>query len=670
MRCGGRRRCGHAHARAIRTDSLHDQPFFGSLKMHGGCKGGFVGFYRSLAAGGAAASFLFGACGAALADSPSSVDDSGLQQIIVTATRTAVPLDDSLASVTVISRKEIESRQILSLQDLFQGEAGIEISNNGGLGKASSVFIRGANADQVLVMVDGVRMGSATLGTTLFQYLPVDQIDRVEIARGPFSSLYGSEAMGGVIQIFTKPPQKDGVTIRADASAGSHSTSKIGGSVDVSSGPLYYGLSASNLASNGYANCTGAPYVSPASPGGGCYVYDLSPEGFHDVSASAHIGYRFSAGADAEATFMRSQGGTRYAGGYTNHQSFVEQVASLAGHWSPVAALRVTAQAGQSRDDEIDTLDFVEPPGNLFDTIRNSASLQADWTLEPHQVLTAGADYLKDKIASDTVFPVTARSVTGVFAEYQGMFGPAELTLSGRHDRNSQFGGESTGSLAAGYHLTKTLRIIASLGTGFHAPSFNDLYFPGFGNPTLRPETSHSYEVGLAQDTAAAGWSLHAYETRLHDLISFDNPQFTPENTDVARIRGVELQGHLNSRQWSANLTGTWLDPRNRTPGSPNYGKLLPRRPRVTGRLELARQWPWTLRSALRINASGRSYDDAGNTSPLGGYTTLDALIQYSPAKQWTLQAKVGNLTDRRYQTALYYPQDGRNYLFTVRYAP
>ena len=150
----------------------------------------------------------------------------------------------------------------------------------------------------------------------------------------------------------------------------------------------------------------------------------------------------------------------------------------------------------------------------------------------------------------------------------------------------------------------------------------------------------------------------------------FDNPQFTPENTDVARIRGVELQGHLNSRQWSANLTGTWLDPRNRTPGSPNYGKLLPRRPRVTGRLELARQWPWTLRSALRINASGRSYDDAGNTSPLGGYTTLDALIQYSPAKQWTLQAKVGNLTDRRYQTALYYPQDGRNYLFTVRYAP
>ena len=621
--------------------------------------------------GGIAAVLLVsGSSGIAQADSSSSSEDSGLQPVVVTATRTAVPLDDTLASVTVISRKEIEERQILSLQDLFEGEAGIEISNNGGLGKASSVFIRGANADQILVMVDGVRMGSATLGTTLFQYLPVDQINRVEIVRGPLSSLYGSEAMGGVIQIFTRPPLKDGVTIGADAAAGSHSTSKIGGSIDVSSGPLYYGLSASNLASNGYANCTGAPYISPASPGGGCYVYDFSPEGFHDVSAAAHVGYRFSKDAYAEATFMRSQGGTRYAGSYTNHQSFVEQVASLAGHWSPVSALHLTAQAGQSRDNEIDTLDFVEPPGSLFDTIRNSASVQADWTVEPHQTLTAGADYLKDTISSDTVFPVTSRSVTGVFGEYQGAFGPIELTMSGRHDRNSQFGGKSTGSVAVGYHLTKSLRAMASVGTGFHAPSFNDLYFPGFGNPALQPETSHSYEVGLDQDLGVAGWSLHAYETRLHDLISFDNPQFTPENTDIARIRGVELQGHVSLRKWTANLTGSWLDPRNRTPGSANYGKLLPRRARVTGRFELARQWPWSLRSAVRVNVSGPTFDDAGNTSRLGGYTTLDALLQYSPAKQWTLQAKVGNLTDRRYQTALYYPQDRRNYLFTVRYSP
>lgn len=636
--------------------------------MHGGCKGGFVGI-RRIGAGGLAAALLGFSLMQSAAAATDGSDDS-LHKVTVTATRTSVPVKDVLASVTVLTRKQIRARQVLSLQDLFEGEAGIQISNNGGLGKASSVFIRGANADQTLVLINGVRVGSATLGTTLFQYLPVDQISRVEIVRGPLSSLYGSEAMGGVIQIFTGPPKRQGLTVQADAAIGSHRTSTIGGSVDVGDGPLYYGVSASNLTSNGYANCTGAPYVSAASPGGGCYVSDPRPDGFHDVSTSAHLGYRFTGSFDAVATFLRSQGGTRYAGSYTNHQSFVEQVASLAGHWKPLAALRVTIQAGQSRDNEIDTLDFVEPPGNLFDTLRNSASLQADWTLAAHQILTLGGDYLRDTIASDTVFPVTARRVSGVFAEYQGGYGPIELTMSGRHDDNTQFGGKSTGSMAIGHHFTPSLRVMASVGTGFHAPTFNDLYYPGFGNPTLRPESSRSYEIGVDQSLATSGWSVHAYETRLRNLISYDNPMFIPENTDYARIRGVELQGHLTVGVWSAKMTGSWLDPRNLTPGSANYDKLLARRARATGRVEVSRRWPLHLRSAARVQMSGPSFDDAANTARLGGYTTVDLLLEWRPAKRWVLQAKVGNVTDRRYQTALYYPQDGRNYLLTVRYSP
>ncbi|HVC02482.1 MAG TPA: TonB-dependent receptor [Steroidobacteraceae bacterium] len=619
--------------------------------------------------GGLAAAIL--ACSLipfASADSTGGGDS--LQQIVVTATRTSVPLKDALASVTVLTRAQIQARQVLSLQDLFEGEAGIQISNNGGLGKASSVFIRGANADQVLVLIDGVRVGSATLGTTLFQYLPVDQISRIEIVRGPLSSLYGSEAMGGVIQIFTGPPKTQGLTVQADAATGSHATSTIGGSFDVGAGPLYYGVSASNLTSNGYANCSGAPYLSPASPGGGCYVYDPRPDGFHDVSTAAHAGYRFGNTFDAVATFMRSQGGTRYAGSYTNHQSFVEQVVSLAGHWTPTTALRVTVQGGQSRDNEIDTLDFVEPPGNLFDTLRNSASLQADWTVAAQQVLSVGGDYLRDTIASDTIFPVTSRHVTGVFAEYQGGYGPIQMTVSGRHDENSQFGGKSTGSIALGHHFTPSLRVMASVGTGFHAPTFDDLYFPGFGNAALKPETSRSYEVGVDQSLAASGWSVHVYETHLRDLISYDNPMFTPENTDYARIRGVELQGHLTAGPYGAKVTGSWLDPRNLTPGSPNYDKILARRARAIGRIELSRRWPLHLRSAARVQITGPTFDDAADSARLGGYTTVDALLEWRPAKRWILQAKIGNLTDRRYQTALYYPQDRRNYLVTVRYRP
>ncbi|MDB6083750.1 MAG: TonB-dependent vitamin receptor, partial [Gammaproteobacteria bacterium] len=600
------------------------------------------------------------------AETSASVSESSLDDVTVTATRTATSVADALASVTVLTRDDIESRQVLSLQELFEGEAGVQVSNNGGLGKASSVFLRGANADQVLVLVDGVRMGSATLGTTGFQYLPLDQIGRVEIVRGPLSSLYGSEAMGGVIQLFTQRPTADGVSLQADAAAGSHDTYRVGANWAVVSGPLSYGLGASNLTSSGYPNCSGAA-PSSTSFGGGCYVNDSSPDGYHNVSTSAHIGYRFSDSADAEATFMRAQGGTRYAGSYTNHEDFVQQAAAVSGHWAPVAALRLTAQVGQSHDNERDTLDFVESPGNLFDTTRNSASLQADWTMAPHQLLTLGTDYLHDTIASDAGFPVTSRRVSGVFGEYQGTLGAQQLALSARQDHNSQFGNKTTGSAAWGYRFAETMRLTASYGTAFHAPSFDELYYPYFGNPALKPETSRSFELGLDQRLKMAHWSVRGFDSEIDNLISYDAVLFAPENTDRARIHGIELQGGIAVGAWTGDLTGTWLDARNRTMGSPYYGNELTRRARGTGRVEVARQWSH-VRLAARVNVAGPSFDDVANTAPLGGYTTVDTLLEWTPTKRWVLQAKVANLTDHRYQTAQYYPQDGRNFLVTLRY--
>jgi vitamin B12 transporter len=620
------------------------------------------------ACGFAALLIGFGCLGSdsSLADVTTLDSPSALESVVVTGTRTPTSSDDSLASVTVLSREDIQARQALSIQDLFQGEAGLQISNNGGLGKVSSVFLRGANADQVLVLVDGVRLGSATLGTTAFQYLPVDQIGRVEIVRGPLSSLYGSEAMGGVIQIFTRRPTADGASFDANAASGSHDTSSIGASIGVLSGPISYALSASNLSSNGYPNCRGAP-VTLASPGGGCYVFDSAPDGFHNLSGSARFGYQFSETADVEALITRAQGGTRYAGAYTNHEDFVEQVASLAGHWSPVATLRLTAQLGQSYDNERDSLDFVAPPGTLFDTTKYNASLQADWHIAATQLFTLGTDYVRDQISSDDIFPVTTRNITGVYGEYQTSWGPEQLTLSARRDFDSQFLGKTTGSAAWGYHFAQNLRLSTSVGTAFHAPSFDDLYFPGFGNPALKPETSRAIDIGLEQRLAKAQWSVHAFESRVRDLISFDATQNAPENTDQARIRGVELQGGAKAGPWSSNLTATWLDARNRTAGSANDNNWLPRRARSTGRLEVARQW-LRLKVAGRLNLAGPSFEDLANTESLGGYMTIDALLEWAPARAWIVQAKIANATDHRYETALFYPQDRRNFLVTLRY--
>jgi vitamin B12 transporter len=622
----------------------------------------------SLRAGGVVASLSVFLCSTSVRAETSASEGAGLDEVTVTATRTPNTIGDTLASVTVLNQQDIELRQVLSLQDLFVGLPGLQVSNNGGLGKATSVFVRGANADQILVLVDGVRMGSATIGTTSFQYLPVDQFGRVEIVRGPMSSLYGSEAMGGVIQLFTQRPTTDGLNVQADASYGSHATSSYGGRADVVSGGLTFGLSGNNLASNGYADCTGAPPTATFG-GAGCFVNDARPDGYHSASSSAHLGYRLNDTSDIEATFMRSEGGTRYAGDYTDHESFVEQEASVAGHWSPVAALRITAQIGRSHDNELDTLDGVEPPGNLLDTTRNTASIQADWTIVAKQIVTLGTDYLKDSIADDADFPVTSRRISGVFGEYQGTFGPQQLAISLRHDDNTQYGDKTTGSAAWGYRFADTLRVTASYGTAFQAPSFDDLYYPYYGNPLLRPETSHSVEVGVDQQLPSAHWSLRAYDTDYHNLISYDAAFFAPENTDEARIRGLEAQAGLVFGLWTADATATLLDARNRTAGSAEYDDQLPRRARSTGMLEVARRFEH-VRLAARYDVSGPSYDDAANSERLGGWSTVDTLAEWTPTTHWALQAKVANVTGHRYQTALYYPQDGRNFLVTVRYRP
>ena len=591
------------------------------------------------------------------------------EPVVVTATRTSTPIADVLSPVLVLDREEIADRQIVSFQDLLAGEPGIQLSNNGGLGKVSSLFLRGFNADHVLVLVNGVRMGSSSVGTTAFQYLPVDAIDHVEVVRGPLSSLYGSEAMGGVIQIFTRRPTVDGLQTDAQVTAGSHRTNSVGASVGMVDGALSYGLSASALNSNGYPNCTGAPYISPSSPGGGCYVYDATPDGFHTASASATARYRFGEESDLEFTLLRAQGNVRYAGSYTNHEDFVQQSAALASHWMVSPTLRVMAQIGQSRDNALDNLDGVEPDGNRFDTTRNSASLQGDWRLAAAQLLTLGAEYLRDELNSDAGFPVTARTIHGIFGEYQTSLGAQQLTLSARRDQNSQFGQRSTGSAAWGYRLSQTLRLTASVGTAFHAPSFDDLYFPNFGNPALKPETARSLDVGLDWRATTTHGSAHVFESHVQDLIGYDMVQFAPENTDRARIRGLELEVQATRGPWIIAGSAAWLDARNQTPGSANFGNRLPRRAQLTSRLEVARAWR-DVRVALRTDLAGRRYEDLANLLPLGGYVTTDLRVDWTPRRAWTLQFKVANAADRAYQTALYYPQDGRNVWVTVRYHP
>ena len=600
----------------------------------------------------AAASLLLGSHSAFTAE---------IAPIIVTATRTAQTADETLSSVTVITRKEIERQQAQFVQDLLRGIPGVDIANNGGPGKATSVFLRGTESDHVLVLIDGIKVGSATLGTTAFQDIPVEQIERIEIVRGPRSSLYGSEAIGGVIQIFTR---KGGGPLKPYFSLGGDSYHTYNASAGVSGGGErgWFSLNASGIDTEGFNACDGKP-----SPGGaGCFTTEPDKDGYRNLSGSLRAGYRFDNGLEMDVHALRAEGKNEFDGSFVNESESVQQVVGGTARFSPADIWHITLTAGRSRDESDNFKDGAFQ--SRFDTQRDTLSFQNDLSIAPDHLLTVGGDYQDDRVDGTTAYAVTSRDNTGLFTQYQGRFGAHDVQLSLRRDDNEQFGNRNTGGVAWGYALSEGLRLTASYGTAFKAPTFNELYFPGFGNPNLRPEESDSIELGLSGKATWGHWSLNAYETRINDLIAFDASTFAPANIDQARIRGLEAVLGTRIGSWDLNTNLTLLDPENRS-GGPNDGNVLPRRARQSLRLDADRDFG-RYRLGATLLAAGKRYDDLANTRELGGYATIDLRAEVALAKDWRVQARVENLLDKDYETAAFFNQPGRSLYLTLRYQP
>lgn len=581
-----------------------------------------------------------------------------VEPVIVTATRTAQTAAETLAAVTVITRKDIERRQAQSVQDLLRGTAGFSIANNGGAGKATSVFLRGTESDHVLVLIDGVKIGSATLGTAAFQDLPVELIERIEIVRGPRSSLYGSEAIGGVIQIFTRKgrgPVKPSLSL----SGGSFDTYDASAGVSGGDEREWFSAQLSGIDTEGFNACDGTP------AGAGCFTDEPDKDGYRNSAGALRGGLRFDNGAEADLHWLRSSGDTEFDGSFVNASESMQQALGGSLRWSPLDAWQMTLAAGQSRDESDNFKDGAFQ--SRFDTERDSFTFQNDVTLADTQLLTVGLDYQDDRVDGTTAYAVDARDDTGLFTQYQGAFGGHDVQLSLRRDDNEQFGNHNTGGVAWGYALRNALRLTAAYGSAFKAPTFNELYFPGFGNANLHPEESRSLEVGVAGDIGTGRWSLNAFGTRIDELIGFD-ASFTPTNIDEARILGIEAVLGIQLAGWDFDTNLTLLDPENRS-GDANDGNVLPRRARQSLRFDADRQvGKFTFGTTLFTE--GKRYDDLANNRTLGGYTTLDLRGEYRFAQDWRLQARVANLFDKDYETADFYNQPGRSLLVTLRYQP
>ncbi|WP_129136818.1 TonB-dependent receptor [Luteimonas sp. YGD11-2] len=590
-----------------------------------------------------------------------------LDEIVVTGTRLPVTLADSISPTEVIDRAEIERTQPLDLPELLQGRAGINLVNNGGPGKQTSLFMRGAGSNQILVLVDGIRIGSATAGLPALQDIPVEQIERIEIVRGPHSSLYGADAIGGVIQIFTRR-DRGALRPRLHLGAGSDNLRRAGAGIGGGSERAWFGADVAYTRTDGINSCRGRG-PDPADPydfGAGCFTDEPDDDGYRNLSTSVLGGVALAEHWTLDAHLLRAEGENEYDGSWANYSEVVQQVAGATLDYAPASGFGLRSSVGRSTDRTDDYADGIHVAE--LRTRRDQATVQANLPLGTTQTAAVGIDWLRDRIDGTSGYDVASRDNLGVFAVWTGRFGAHHIEASARHDDNEQFGGHATGSLGWGLSLAHDLRLNASFSTGFRAPSFNDLYYPGFGNAGLQPEESKNLNLGVSQARNAWHWALDVYENRVDDLISYDAALGLPGNVAKARLRGAELAGGLALGEWRLGAQLSHVDPRNRSDG-PGHDNLLARRARNTGRVDIDRAFG-ALRVGATVNAAGHRYDDAANLDRVGGFATTDLRVEYAFAPAWALQARVSNVFDRDYETVRWYNQPGRGFMVTLRYAP
>lgn len=564
-----------------------------------------------------------------------------LPAVVVTASRSAETVDQTLSAVTVIDRQTIEQSGARDLVELLSGSAGIDATANGGRGSQKSLFLRGTNSGHVLLLVDGIRLGSVSLGLTTWSLIPLADIDRIEVVRGPKSSLYGSDAIGGVIQIFTRQGSK-----RPSASArvgyGTDNTREVAAQFSNGTDSSRLHIAAASSTTDGFDS------FKTSEP---------DPDGYKNRSLSASFTKTLQNKLELGANLLRAQGTNEFDGSYSNSTDFVQQVIGVVVKAHPGETWQSTFRLGQSQDNSDNLLNGAWQ--STFDSTQDQASWINELTVNDNSMLLVGLDYLKDKISSDTTFTETSRDNKAVLLQYRFFGEKQDLQVAARYDDNQQFGGHTTGNLAWGYTLNPGLRTTASVGTAYKAPSFNALYWPGFGDPNLKPEQSISYELGLSGKQAGLQWDTRAYYTQADNMVIWYG--FTPANANL-HIKGLEQTLATQVLGWQVKASLNWLNAKDR-----NAGKKLVHRPDWTYRLTAGRQLQrWNLQATVR--GAGSSYDDSNNTTRIAGHHVFNLSGDYRMNKAWLLRGNIRNLLDRNYETVSNYTMPGREIMFSLVY--
>lgn len=597
--------------------------------------------------------------------------------IFVTATRTPIPKKNVIADITLISEEEIKLAGSSSLPELLQRQPGIEISNNGGQGKVSTLFLRGASSTHSVILLDGIRIDSATTGLTAIENIPLSQIEKIEIVRGPASSLYGQDAIGGVIQIFTKKGL-NGFKPYFSYGYGKYNTSIAQGGIRGGDDRTSYAINLSSLSSTGFSAFE--PNANSLAN-----IYNLDKDGYRNKSASASLSHKINEKFDINFQYFLSQGKNKYDNRYANSDPSIDwkntqDQESLSGtvnsqltnYWK--SSFRV----GLGIDDYVEKQRYISAAtrevDSVYRTIQNQITWQNDLIL-PLGSLVLLFDKLDQKInVTDTSYSKKDRQNDAYMIGYNLNQANQNFQVSIRKDFNSVYRDATTGNIGYSYAMNSNWSIASSFGTAFRSPTFNYLFAGSYANPDLQPEKSKNIEAQLKYQSDAEFFSFVTFKNKITDFIISDSTtSFRPYNINTAEIYGATVSSSHLTNHFQVKSSFTVQSPMNES-----ADKYLPRRSNFFGTVGLNYFIQnWNL--GFEATGSGNRYNDAANLFNIPGYIKTNLFADYQINKNLTLNARVDNVLGKNYTYAyegnpttdgFRYQTPSQSFFISLRYEP
>jgi vitamin B12 transporter len=585
-----------------------------------------------------------------------STEPVQLAPVVVTATRVPQKVADSIAQTTLFDQQEIADTNASDVAGLLALAPGVQITRNGGPGASAGMFLRGASSSQSLVLIDGVRVESAGLGAAQLSQLMLDQMDRVEVVNGNVSALYGSNAIGGVVQIFTKDGGDHPPRFNFETEAGSYHTQHqqlgVNGALD-KDGRTTFNVTASREKTDGFSSIdpSTSPNVNP------------NANGYLNESVAATLRHQFTDRWDSGVRFLQSNGINSFDSNYglpTDLNESHDRVRSasvfangkITDNWTTHF---IVAQGQDRADTELNGV-----YNSKFNSENQQYTWQNDIALTPGHKLLFGYEHLDQTLDSDQV-AAPGRHVNSGFAGYVGTLGASQFQANVRHDQYSDFGGANSYYLGYGYYFDAHWKATLSYSDAFRAPSFDDLYYPFSGNPSIQPERSHSVEAALQYASSTIGIvRLTAFQTRytnLIDYVSGGSDFFIAQNVGRAKVQGLEgaWTGHVGRTDVRASFTF-------QNPVDETNQQDLTRRARRFAALAVNRSiGRWRVGGEWITTGAREDFD-----STLGGYGVVNLSARVDIAKSWYIGARIDNLFNKDYQLAYSYNTPRRGAYITL----